>query len=93
MSIQSFGDAATGRLFRTGRSRNWATIAKVALRKLDMLDAAETLTDLRSPPGDRRETLSGNLAGLHSICINDQCRICFHCTKEGPENVAIVDDH
>ena len=93
MSIQSFGDAATERPFRTGRSRNWATIAKVALRKLDMLDAAETLADLRAPPGNRLEALSDNRAGLHSIRINDQFRICFHWTKEGPENVVIVDYH
>ena len=85
MAIQSFGDAATERLFRTGRSRDWAAITKVALRKLDMLDAAEILADLRAPPGNRLEALSGNLVGLHSIRINDQFRICFHWTKEGPE--------
>lgn len=91
MSIQSFGDTATERLFRTGRMRRWAAIAKAAFRKLDMLDAAETLNDLRSPPGNRLEPLSGDLAGLHSIRINDQFRICFHWTREGPENVVIVD--
>ena len=58
-----------------------------------MLDAAETLAGLRAPPGNRLEALSGDRAGLHSIRINDQFRICFRWTKEGPEDVVIVDDH
>ncbi len=93
MAIRSFRDDETERLFRSGRSRRWNAIAKVALRKLDMLDAAEILAELRAPPGNRLEALSGDLAGLQSIRINDQFRLCFRWTKEGPEDVHIVDYH
>ena len=58
-----------------------------------MLDAAEQLTDLRVPPGNRLEKLGGNRAGQHSIRINDQWRICFRWTKAGPEDVSITDYH
>ncbi len=90
MAIQSFGDAETESLFRTGR---WTAIARVAARKLDMLDAAHVLTDLRAPPGNRLEALVGDLAGLHSVRINNQYRICFRWTQKGPEDVCIVDYH
>ena len=93
MAIRSFGDDETERLFRSGRSRRWNAIAKVALRKLDMLDAAVALTDLRAPPGNRLEALSGTLAGLYSVRINDQFRLCFRWTEEGPADVHIVDYH
>lgn len=66
---------------------------KVAQRKLDMLQAARNLQDLRSPPGNRLEALKGNLEGLYSIRINDQYRIVFAWTPEGPKDVAIVDYH
>ena len=58
-----------------------------------MLDAAESLADLRIPPGNRLEKLSGNREGQHSIRVNDQWRICFRWTKAGPEDVEITDDH
>lgn len=58
-----------------------------------MIDAAEDLGDLRSPPGNRLEALKGNRKGQHSIRINDQFRICFRWTKSGVENVEIVDYH
>jgi len=58
-----------------------------------MLDAAVDLSDLRSPPGNRLEQLSGDRAGQHSIRINDQWRICFVWGTNGPENVEIVDYH
>ena len=58
-----------------------------------MLDAAEELKDLRSPPGNRLEALSGSRAGQHSIRINDQWRVCFVWTATGPEGVEIVDYH
>lgn len=93
MPIVSFDDAETEQLFRTGRSRRWSTILKVVSRKLDMLDAAEALADLRAPPGNRLEPLRGDRSGLHSIRINDQFRICFRWGREGPENVTIVDYH
>lgn len=58
-----------------------------------MLDAAHELKDLRAPPGNRLEALSGDRAGWHSIRINDQWRVCFVWTPLGPENVEIVDYH
>jgi toxin HigB-1 len=58
-----------------------------------MLDAAETLADLRVPPGNRLEKLAGDRAGQHSIRINQQWRICFRWTDAGPEDVEITDYH
>lgn len=68
-------------------------IAKVARRKLVMVDAATTLDALNSPPGNRLEALKGDLAGKHSIRINDQWRIVFKWTDKGPEEVEIIDYH
>jgi proteic killer suppression protein len=65
----------------------------MANRKLLMLDAAETLSDPRVPPGNRLEMLRGDRAGQHSIRVNDQWRICFIWTPAGPENVEITDYH
>jgi proteic killer suppression protein len=70
-----------------------ADTQRAALRKLLILDAAETLGDLRVPPGNRLEKLRGDRAGQHSIRINQQWRICFRWTSAGPENVEIVDYH
>lgn len=68
-------------------------IFRAAVRKLAMLEAAVNLDDLRSPPGNRLEALSDDREGQHSIRINDQWRICFVWTVNGPENVEIVDYH
>jgi proteic killer suppression protein len=65
----------------------------MALRKLVMLDAAESLDDLRVPPGNRLEKLSGKRAGQHSIRINDQWRICFEWRDGDAHQVEIVDHH
>lgn len=70
-----------------------ADIAKVARRKLIMVDATEFLDALKSPPGNRLEALRGDLAGKHSIRINDQWRIVFRWTAAGPEDVEITDYH
>ena len=91
--IRSFKDKATETLYRGGEVRRFRAIRSVALRKLDMLDAAETLIDLRSPPGNRLEALKGDRAGQFSIRINDQYRVCFHWGSGGAENVEIVDYH
>ena len=91
--IQSFGSAETRALFETGRSRRFAAIITVATRKLTQLDAAATLDFLRSPPGNRLESLKGDRKGQHSIRINDQWRICFRWTDAGPEEVDIIDYH
>jgi len=91
--IQAFSCADTEALFTTGKARRWSDIKSVAERKLTMLDAATELRDLRSPPGNRLEQLSGNRAGQHSIRVNDQWRVCFIWTENGPANVEIVDYH
>jgi len=63
------------------------------MRKLAMLNRAAKLDDLRVPPGNRLETLKGDRAGQHSVRVNDKFRVCFRWTKEGPEDVEIVDYH
>jgi proteic killer suppression protein len=68
-------------------------VAKVARRKLVQLNNAVTLGDLAAPPGNRLEALRGDLAGKHSIRINDQWRIVFRWSEAGPEQVEIVDYH
>ena len=77
----------------TDRRERWIGVAKVVARKLDMLDYAAALLDLRSPPGNRLELLHGDLAGFYSICINDQWRIVFKWESLGPSEVRIVDYH
>lgn len=92
--IGSFRDAATELLWSRERSRSFdPRIERVALRKLVMLDAAETLEDLRVPPRNRLDALRSDRAGQHSIRINQQWRICFTWTEAGPAEVEIVDDH
>lgn len=91
--IQSFRCPDTQALFETGKSRRFAAILAVAVRKLAQLDAAQTLDFLRSPPGNRLEALQGNRSGQYSIRINDQFRVCFRWTESGPGDVEIVDYH
>lgn len=68
-------------------------IEVAALKKLRLLNAAHVLNDLRVPPGNRLEALKGDRKGLHSIRINDQWRVCFTWTAQGPEGIEIVDYH
>ncbi|MGY3448349.1 type II toxin-antitoxin system RelE/ParE family toxin [Bradyrhizobium sp. USDA 4353] len=68
-------------------------LARIARRKLIMVDSAEVLQALSSPPGNRLEALKGDLAGKHSIRIIDQWRIVFRWTDAGPEDVEIIDYH
>jgi len=92
--IRSFGNKETERLWRREPVRTIdSRIQRVALRKLRQLGAAESLEDLRVPPGNRLEALKGDRVGQHSIRINDQWRICFVWTAAGPEEVEIVDYH
>jgi proteic killer suppression protein len=96
MAIQSFADRAVQRFFMEGivpRGAGWAGAAKVALRKLDMLDYAHQLSDLSSPPGNRLEALRSDLSGFHSIRVNDQWRVVFRWTASGPADVDIRDYH
>lgn len=93
MPILSFKGRDTKDVYDTGKSRRFGNIIAVVMRKLDMLDGAAALKDLRSPPGNRLESLSGDRAGQYSIRINDQWRICFVWTDAGPKDVEIVDYH
>ncbi|BAE49465.1 type II toxin-antitoxin system RelE/ParE family toxin [Paramagnetospirillum magneticum] len=91
--IASFHDKETERLYQAGTSKRFAAIAKAALRKLDMLDAAAELQDLSSPPGNRLEALEGDRKGQHSIRINDQWRLCFIWRDGAAHRVEITDYH
>ena len=96
MAILDFAEPAVRRFFETGRppaKARWAGIARIASRKLDMLDYAADLTDLASPPGNRLEALKGSLSGFHSIRINERWRIVFRWPPQGPSQVDIVDYH
>jgi len=91
--IVGFNDKATERLWHGEHVRAFAAFAKTALLKLDLLAAASKLADLERPPGNRLEALKGDRKGQHSIRINQQWRICFVWTANGPDRVEIVDYH
>ena len=94
MAVTSFADKRTKAFFESGDCPvKWRSFKAVAARKLDMIDAATALADLRSPPGNRLEALQGDRKGQHSIRINDQWRVCFVWTAEDPADVEIVDYH
>lgn len=92
--IYGFADKHTADFAETGTTKKgWQSAASVATRKIDALRAAMKLDDLRAPPGNRLEALSGDRAGQHSIRVNDQWRICFRWTERGAEDVEITDYH
>jgi proteic killer suppression protein len=92
--IRSFRDKIAEAVFSGDSPRGFPSdLVKVARRKLRYLNAAGNLGDLRSPPGNRLEMLAGDRRGQHSIRINDQFRVCFVWTAEGPAEVEIVDYH
>ncbi len=91
--IQSFKNTETKKLYETGSTKRWANIQAVALRKLDQIEAAMNLENLRVPPGNRLEPLKGDSIGQHSIRINDQYRICFIWKVDGAYEVEITDYH
>lgn len=93
MAIQSFKNKETQALFERNRVPRFRNIEKVVLRKLDQLEIAGRLDDLRIPPGNRLEALKGDRVGQYSIRINDQFRICFYWGENGPEEVEITDYH
>jgi proteic killer suppression protein len=92
--IRSYRDRLTEAVAKGESPKGFpADLVKVARRKLGYLNAAIDLNDLRAPPGNRLEQLAGDRKGQHSIRINDQFRVCFVWTKEGPQGVEIVDYH
>ena len=95
--IASFGDQATADLYhgaRTRRARRFPTdVVRVALRKLDMINAARMLLDLRSPPGNRLEALRGEWRGFHSVRVNEQWRIVFRWSEGQSHDVRLIDYH
>ena len=94
LMIRAFADKNTERLFRRERVKKFAgKLQRAALRKLSLLDAAESLEDLRVPPGNRLEKLSGDREGQHSIRINDRWRISFRWFEGEAQDVEITDYH
>lgn len=96
--ILSFKDAGTEDIFNGENTREARKVCPnslwtVAARKLDQIDSVPALSDLKIPPGNKLEALSGGRKGQHSIRINDQYRICFVWTDQGPDQVEIVDYH
>jgi proteic killer suppression protein len=88
--IRSFRCKKTERLFHRERVRECANIASVALRRLEALDAAQAVTDLLIPPGNRLETLSGDRKGQYSFRINDEYRVCFTFHEGHADNAEIT---
>ena len=96
MAIQGFGDKMTELFFRCGqipKKAGWKEVASAAARKLDMLEYAAELGDLKAPPGNRLESLKGNFKGHHSIRVNARWRVVFRWTPKGPDEVRIIDYH
>jgi len=92
--IRSFRDQQTENIFRRERVKGFSKpVQRAALRKLLILDAAETQHDLRVPPGNRLEKLRGNRQGQYSIRVNDQWRICFVWSNGDAYDVEITDYH
>ena len=96
--IQSFKDAGTEDVFdgkNTQAARRTCphNLWQVAVRKLDLIDSVTSIQELRIPPANRLEKLTGDRKGQHSIRINDQYRVCFVWTDAGPEQVEIADYH
>jgi len=96
--IRSFKNKATEDIFNGKATKTAMRICpknlwKIAMRKLDQLDSVLSLDELRVPPGNRLQSLSGNRKGQHSIRINEQYRICFRWADTGPIDVEITDYH
>ena len=92
--IKTFADKRTQQLYSTGKSRGLPSdILRRAVRKLEYVDLASRLDDLRVPPGNRLHALSGDRSGQHSISVNDQWRICFRFVDGDAYDVEITDYH
>jgi proteic killer suppression protein len=95
LSFKNLGteDIFNGRNTKEARQLCPRSLWRVAVRKLDQLDSAQSVDDMRIPPGNRLETLKGDRKGQWSIRINEQYRICFRWTGSGPEEVEVADYH
>lgn len=91
--IQSFGDSETRALFLAGGSRRWSSMARIAVRRLQAIDFACAVEDLKDTPCNRLEKLKGDRRGQWSIRINDQFRVCFRWDGKDAGDVEIVDYH
>jgi toxin HigB-1 len=92
--IQNFRDRETEAVFHGLTSKRLSpSVLRAAMRKLLILDAAETLQDLASPPGNRLEKLRGSREGQHSVRVNDQWRICFRWERGNAYEVELTDYH
>ncbi len=91
--IKGFADRNTEALFQRKPRKRFRPFARVALRKLLILNAASSLDDLKVPPGNRSEKLKGDRKGQYSIRINDQWRVCFRWQGGDAYDVEIVDYH
>ena len=91
--IETFRGADTEALFHGRRVRRWIRIERAALRKLEQLDLATRIEDMRAPPGNSLEKLRGDRAGQWSVRINDQWRMCFRFERGNALDVEIVDYH
>ena len=92
--IKTFADRRTRELYETGKAKRFPPdVAKRSARKLEYVDLATTLDDLRSPPGNRLHALEGDRKGQHSISINDQWRICFNFENGDAYDVEVCDYH
>lgn len=92
--IKTFADKETASLYLTGKSRRFPySVRKIGIRKLDYLNAAATLVDMKAPPGNRLEQLKGAYHGKYSLRINDQYRIVFRFVDGDAFDVEITDYH
>ena len=96
--IKSFAGAGTEDIFNGENTKDARKVCprglwRIAARKLEQLDSVGLLEELRIPPGNRLEALTGNRKGQFSIRVNEQYRVCFRWAEEGPEGVEIVDYH
>ncbi|MGC2163364.1 MAG: type II toxin-antitoxin system RelE/ParE family toxin [Silvibacterium sp.] len=91
--IRSYADEETRRLHLTGHSRRFANVARTALRKIEAIDFATCLEDLRNPPGNHLERLRGDRDGYYRIRVNDQYRVCFRWEGKDAWDVRLVDYH
>ena len=96
--IRTFADRGTQHVFdginsAAARKACPQALWGIARRKLDQIDSAEQLADLRVPPGNRLEALRADRSGQYSIRINERYRLCFRWSNEGPEQVEVVDYH